>query len=115
MKLHYRLLIGFLFFSAIVVSGCGLYHPTGYQIEIVSPPNLSLIQMPAPSDSIWVAIAPASSSPHVDVNDQLQITTTLTDNGTLVRSVTGVFVGLSGRNWEELPCRGCRQLLATTS
>ena len=99
MKIHYRLLIGFLIFSAIVVGGCGpLSHPA-YQIGIISPPNLSIIQMPPPTDSVWVAIAPTSSSPHINVSDQLQITTTLNDNGALVHSITGVFVGLSGRSW----------------
>ena len=76
MKTHYRLLIGFLVFSAIVVSGCAISHP-GSQIEIISPPNLSIIQMPPPGDSVWVVIATTSSSPHIDFTDQLQLTTTL--------------------------------------
>ncbi len=94
MKIHHRLLIGFLICLAIIVSGCGT---PANNIYIAWPPNLSIIQMPPPSGFVSVNIN-ATSSSRINLSDPIiNITTTLEDNGALVRSFTDPsLAGISG-------------------
>ena len=95
--MNYRrltLLLTFATALCFALTGC-LTHP-GYNIRIVAPHDLSIVEMPPPGDFISVSINTTSDT-HIYVTDQLQLTVTLYDNGRLAMTFTDPrWTGVSG-------------------
>ena len=87
----------FIAVLCLMAAGCALPHAV-YHIEIIVPHDLSIIQMPPASIPFWVSIAPTTTSSRLHITGQVQITTTLTDNGRQVQSFSTIYSGLD-RGW----------------